>query len=173
MDAFEAASEFHKVFAPVESSSPHALTKNEALKRAHFMMEELVEYVAATTNDSAEFKQNCEYLKQSIDLAEQKILANDNVKSGIVPQSDALIDLIYFAFGTFVKMNTDPRPLIDIVHQSNMHKRFPDGSIRRDPVTNKILKPKEWYEHFAPEHRLEEEIQKQVKEFEHDKSSDF
>jgi predicted HAD superfamily Cof-like phosphohydrolase len=59
-------------------------------------------------------------------------------------QADAMIDLIYFALGTLVNTGVNPAELWDIVHQANMAKRWPDGTIRHDPQTGKVLKPAEW-----------------------------
>lgn len=167
MDPFKAVEEFHAVFDPNADHKTRSLTQNEALKRAHFMQEELVEYLAGSCDSEEEFDKLCQQLKESIDIANAKVKDKGNIKAGIVEQSDALVDLIYFCYGTFVKMNVDPRPLIEIVHQANMGKLFPDGKPHYDEVTHKVLKPDNWQEDFAPEKRLAEEIQKQ-KESNHD-----
>ena len=57
---------------------------------------------------------------------------------------DALIDTLYFTYGSFVLMGVDPERIFEIVHQANMGKIFPDGKAQFDPVTHKILKPEGW-----------------------------
>ena len=69
----------------------------------------------------------------------------------MVGQVDALIDLLYLTYGSFVLMGVDPKPFFDTVHEANMGKIFPDGKAHFDPVTHKILKPSDWEERFAPE----------------------
>lgn len=75
----------------------------------------------------------------------------------LVAQSDALIDLIYFALGTFVEMGIDPAPLFEAVHQANMDKLW-DGEPRYHPVTNKTIKPAGW---VGPEARIRALIEQQ------------
>ncbi|VNK34945.1 cof family protein [Streptococcus pneumoniae] len=59
--------------------------------------------------------------------------------------------------------------LIDIVHQANMGKIFPDGKAHFDPVTHKILKPDNWEEKYAPEPAIKKELQRQLKAYERHK----
>ena len=75
----------------------------------------------------------------------------------LVAQSDALIDLIYFALGTFVEMGIDPSPLFDAVHQANMDKLW-DGQPKYDPANGKTLKPSNW---VGPEERIKQLIDEQ------------
>jgi predicted HAD superfamily Cof-like phosphohydrolase len=77
----------------------------------------------------------------------------------IASQADGYIDVIYFAMGGLDELGIDPSPLWDIVHQANMAKRQPDGSVSRDPVTFKTLKPEGW---VAPEPLLRAEVQRQI-----------
>jgi predicted HAD superfamily Cof-like phosphohydrolase len=78
----------------------------------------------------------------------------------ITDQADALIDLLYFAFGTLVEMGVQPEPIFDIVQEANMAKLWPDGNpkYRED---GKILKPDNWE---APEPKIKLEIEKQIKD---------
>ena len=78
----------------------------------------------------------------------------------LVAQSDALIDLIYFALGTFVEMGVDPAPLFYAVHQANMDKLW-DGEPKYNPANGKTLKPPGW---VGPEARLKALIARQVGE---------
>jgi predicted HAD superfamily Cof-like phosphohydrolase len=80
-----------------------------------------------------------------------------------VDQADAMIDLIYFALGTLVELGVNPEPLFDIVHNANMSKVWPDGTVKYDPDTAKVLKPPTF---VRPEPLLEAEIERQTKEAE-------
>ncbi|NRF91494.1 hypothetical protein HQN89_10730 [Paenibacillus frigoriresistens] len=76
-------------------------------------------------------------------------------------QVDALIDLIYFAIGTFTLMGVKPEAIFDIVHAANMGKVGPDGRVIRNDQ-GKIQKPEGWQDNFAPENRIRAEIERQT-----------
>lgn len=78
-------------------------------------------------------------------------------------QYDALIDLMYFAFGTLVEMGIRPDRGFEIVNEANMTKLFPDGKPRFREGDGKILKPEGWE---APEPKLRAEIERQQNEAE-------
>lgn len=61
----------------------------------------------------------------------------------IYDQSDAIIDLIYFALGTMVEMGVKPDAIFDIVHNANMTKLWADGLPHYNEA-GKTIKPKEW-----------------------------
>ena len=52
----------------------------------------------------------------------------------IYEQSDAMIDLIYFALGTLVEMGVQPEGLFNIVQQANMSKLWEDGKPRHNAI---------------------------------------
>lgn len=61
----------------------------------------------------------------------------------VADQADALVDLLYFAFGTAVEMGVDLAPVFRLVHKANMAKL---GAIGK-PVyraDGKVLKPEGW-----------------------------
>lgn len=65
----------------------------------------------------------------------------------IYDQSDAMIDLIYFALGTMVEMGVKPQKLFEIVHAANMTKLWADG----EPHFNedgKTIKPPGWVDPY-------------------------
>lgn len=76
----------------------------------------------------------------------------------IADQADAYIDIIYFAVGGLVEMGVNPENLWSIVHNANMAKVWPDGSVRRRE-DGKIIKPDGW---IAPDTLIEAEIQRQI-----------
>ena len=53
--------------------------------------------------------------------------------------------------------------MLEIVHQANMGKLFPDGKPHYDEVTHKVLKPEQWMEKYAPEKKIALEIERQRK----------
>lgn len=73
-------------------------------------------------------------------------------------QADAMIDLIYLAFGTLVEMGVRPEKLFEIVHQANMSKLWEDGKPRYRSSDGKVIKPPTWQD---PEPLLNEELKKQ------------
>ncbi|WP_222128604.1 HAD family hydrolase [Paenibacillus xylanexedens] len=77
----------------------------------------------------------------------------------VVDQADAMIDLIYLALGTLVEIGVKPAVLFDIVHEANMSKVWPDGTVHYDPITNKVVKPPTF---IRPEPLLQAEIERQM-----------
>ncbi len=66
---------------------------------------------------------------------------------GIVSQVKENIDLVYFALGNLVENGVSPdqiEAVFDAVHESNMAKRWPDGSIHYHHETGKVIKPDDW-----------------------------
>ena len=51
-----------------------------------------------------------------------------------------LSDLLYVVLGAANAYGVDIEPFFDEVHRSNMTKRWPDGSVRKD-MDGKVLKP--------------------------------
>lgn len=134
----------------------------ESRHRADFKLEELVEFLHATAEDEAEFKELIADLHHALDRAVIKVGQKGLSENPLVDQVDALIDLLYLTYGTFVLMGVDPAPLFDIVHRANMGKIFPDGKAHFDPRTHKILKPDDWEDKYAPEPALREEMARQI-----------
>lgn len=163
MNPYEQAKEFHDTFHPSSNQQPAAFNPQEALYRAGFKAEELVEFLyAAANNDSALFDDLVKQLKTSIDGAVNKINEKGaEVSNPLVEEVDALIDTLYFTYGSFVLMGVDPTEIFKIVHQANMGKLFPDGQPHFHPVTGKVMKPDNWEREFAPESRILEELDKQ------------
>lgn len=163
MNPYEQAKAFHDKFHPSKNHQPTVFSPQEAGYRAGFKAEELVEFLyAAADNDQQRFQSLVEGLKNSIDGAVAKISTKgERVKNPLVEEVDALIDTLYFTYGSFVLMGVDPTEIFKIVHEANMGKLFPDGQPHFHPVTGKVMKPENWEHDFAPEEKIEEELSKQ------------
>jgi predicted HAD superfamily Cof-like phosphohydrolase len=163
---FNAVKKFHLTFDGATTEKPTAFSSLDASHRAGFKAEELVEFLYATANnDEEKFKALVDQLKRDVDKAVDKILRkNETTESVLVGQVDALTDLLYFVYGSFVLSGVDPEPIFKIVHEANMGKVFPDGSVHFDEQTHKILKPANWEQDFAPEGKIKKEIDKQKEE---------
>ena len=74
-------------------------------------------------------------------------------------QADAIIDLIYFAFGALVEMGVKPQQLFDIVHNANMKKLWPDG-LPHYNSDGKVIKPNDWKD---PENEIKFALDQQLK----------
>lgn len=72
-------------------------------------------------------------------------------------QADAYLDIVYFAIGGLVELGITPHRLWCLVHEANMAKRQPDGTVKRRE-DGKIIKPEGW---VAPDEAIAEEIHNQ------------
>ena len=112
--------------------------------------------------DEAEFSDLVEKLHESVEQAKEKVLTKgEKVEDALTAEVDALTDLLYFTYGSFALIGVDPQPIFEIVHRANMGKLFPDGKPRYHPVTNKVMKPEDWQQNYAPEPLIKEEINRQ------------
>ncbi|RSU10775.1 hypothetical protein CBF29_08980 [Vagococcus elongatus] len=163
------AAEFHKVFHPTENVRPKALDLREASDRAGFKLEELVEFLyASAQGEMKTFDELVSQMHKDIDRAVEKTKNThqnqedyQGAENQLVHQADALLDLLYFTYGSFVLMGVDPRPLHKIVHQANMGKIFPDGQVHYHPETGKVLKPENWEKDYGPEEKLRDILRQQ------------
>ena len=107
---YEMACAFHEVFNPHQPEQPTAFSPELASRRAEFKVEELVEFLySAADNDQVLFQQLVNGLKKSVDKAEQKVLAKGKpVSDPLVEEVDALVDLLYFTYGSFCLMGIKP-----------------------------------------------------------------
>lgn len=166
LSTFEQVKAFHNVFNQPENIIPTALSREEALTRANFSTEEMIEFLyASVQGDIAAFEEMLYQWEKSVAETVDKIkLERKEVKSVLVGQIDALIDANYFNYGSFVLMGVDPRPISTIVHEANMGKIFPDGKPHYRLSDGKVLKPENWHQQYAPENKIKNEIEKQIKE---------
>lgn len=160
---FNKVRSFHQKMDGKVNYTPKLFQDQEASHRANFKIEELVEFLYATSARNQEtFDQSILSLHEAIDKAVEKVQSKEHPETPLVGQIDALIDLLYFTYGTFVLSGVDPAPFFEIVHEANMGKIFPDGKAHFDPVTHKILKPDDWEERFAPELAIKRELNRQL-----------
>lgn len=160
---FNKVKDFHRVMDGKIIEVPRALSLTEVKHRAGFSIEELVELVyASSAGNQPAFEQAVTYLQSALDQAVAKVESKPLTTYPLVGQVDALVDLLYFTYGSFVLMGADPKPFFDRVHQANMAKVGEDGQVKRDPVTNKIIKPEGWEERFAPERDIQIELNRQI-----------
>lgn len=94
---FNMVKDFHKAFNHPYSDKPKLMDMDRANKRYSWILEEINEFIKATTEN---------------DLYEQV---------------DAMIDVIYFALGTLVELGVPPAEIFSIVQTANMSKLFADG----------------------------------------------
>jgi predicted HAD superfamily Cof-like phosphohydrolase len=71
--------------------------------------------------------------------------------STAVAQADAAMDLIYFALGALVEMGIPPQEIFMAVHNSNLAKVMPDGTLKCE-ANGKVIKPDGW---ISPEREIE------------------
>ncbi|ONH64268.1 Sugar phosphatase YidA [Streptococcus parauberis] len=160
---FNKVKDFHRVMDGDTVETPRGYSLKEASHRADFKVEELVEFLyAASQGEKGQFTQSLMDLHSAIDRAAIKVQSKEHPETPMVGQVDALTDLLYFTYGSFVLMGVDPQPIFETVHESNMGKMFPDGKAHFDPVTHKVLKPADWEEHYAPEAAIKKELDKQL-----------
>ena len=163
---FNKVKAFHHLMDERTQEEPKAWDVKGATHRAAFKVEELVEFVRASSHSEEEFQQAIRDLHQALDISADKVSQKIPAKSTLVGQVDALIDTLYFTYGSFVLMGVDPERIFEIVHQANMAKIFPDGKAQFDPVTHKILKPEDWEEKHAPEPAIKKELERQIRAYE-------
>ncbi|HEN9384422.1 TPA: HAD-IIB family hydrolase [Streptococcus agalactiae] len=160
---FNKVKSFHLLMDGETIETPRLYDSKEAGFRSDFKVEEIVEFLyAASQGNQKVFDQSIRNLHLAIDKARDKVISKDHPETPLVGEVDALTDLLYLTYGSFVLMGVDPKPLFDTVHEANMGKIFPDGKAHFDPVTHKILKPDDWEEHFAPELSIRRELDSQI-----------
>lgn len=166
---FNKVKAFHHMMDERTQEEPKAWDLEGATHRADFKIEELVEFVRASSNSDEDFQAAIAEMHRALDKAATKVSKKIPAKQDLIGQVDALIDTLYFTYGSFVLMGVDPERIFEIVHQANMGKVFPDGKAHFDPVTHKILKPDDWEEKYAPEPAIKKEIERQIKAYERHK----
>lgn len=159
----ELLSKFHKAFNYNQSEKPTVLTADEVFKRIVFIQEELIELLAATTDSPESFFNYLTRMSEEKQKAIKKELKNVGEKDElerIIAQSDALVDILVFTYGTSDISGVDVRPLMEIVMESNMSKLDENGK----PIYNEIGKIQKSKLFVEPEPKIEEEIKRQLEQ---------
>lgn len=167
--SYEAVKDFHLAFNHPAPDKPTVIPVDVAIKRANWTVEELIEFLHASVGgDPIEFLLAVEKFDEAIENAVEKQLAEGDYKDKtdeeiLMRQVDALTDISYFNYGSFVVAGVNPQPFFDIVQAANMGKldRETGKPILREG-DNKIMKPDYWEELYAPEPRLREELKRQM-----------
>lgn len=154
---YEQTTEFHRAFNRPVASYPQILSKEQTVNRMGWIIEEIVEFLHATSDDNEDFDDMYCNLVDRMEDTCQKLMRKERTNNKLVGQVDALTDMNYFVYGTFTEIGIDPNPIFNIVHQANMSKLFPDGKPHYNEF-GKVIKPDSW---VAPESLIEEEVNRQ------------
>ncbi|MBB5888774.1 Cof-type HAD-IIB family hydrolase [Lactovum miscens] len=156
--------EFHRLMDGKTQEVPKLFSINEAEQRAAFQIEEIVEFLKASSGmDGDQFDQSVIQMHKEIDRAAEKVISKPAEGSPLTQQTDSLIDLLYFVYGSLILSGVDPYEIFRIVHKSNMAKIFPDGKPHFDPNSGKLLKPDNWKVKYSPEQDIKRELDRQTR----------
>lgn len=156
--------EFHKAFNHPVAEVPTAITSERAQQRADYLVEELVEFLwASVAGDEIETEAMINELVRNAYKAMNKCFAKGSFPKEeiLLHQTDALNDVSYINYGSIVETGVNPKPIFDIIQNSNMNKLGADGKPILHPETNKIMKPEGWEEKYQPEPLIKAEIERQ------------
>lgn len=168
-ESYEGVKAFHKAFNHPAPEKPVAIPVDVAIKRASWTMEELVEFLHASVGGNPEeFSKALTEFGNAFNAAVEKQLKEGEYEDKsdaeiLVRQVDALTDISYFNYGSFVVAGVNPQPFFNIVQAANMGKldRETGKPIIRES-DGKIMKPSYWEAEFAPEPKLRAELAKQM-----------
>lgn len=156
---------FQRAFGHGASDTPVVIDFNTSVKRAIWSVEELVEFLHASSSNHEQFLAAVEEFKDGLDNAVIKSLTQEcptDELDRIVAQSDALVDELYFNQGSFAVSGVNPQPIFDIVQAANMAKLGADGKPILREHDHKIMKPENWARDHAPEPKIIKEIKTQL-----------
>lgn len=173
----EAVSEFHKAFNYPQSNKPTPLSKEQAFKRAVFILEEVVEFIAASCDTPKEMVELVNELTQShaVGAMNKELTKMENrgeeynEVDKLVDQSDALVDILYFTYGSADVSGVELLPLFKIVQKANMSKLDPETG---KPLYNDFGKIIKGSAFTPPEPMLYEEVLRQIEEAENNEQDE-
>lgn len=93
---FNQVKDFHARMDGHTQEIPRAYEMEEALHRADFKLEEIVEFLQATVTKESDFDRVIDKLHQDLDKAAEKVKKKGHSQDPLVGQVDALVDLLYF-----------------------------------------------------------------------------
>lgn len=154
---------FHEKFDNRIPEKPTKLDSENLMDRVGFLLEELTELAAIGAETKEEKDEIFSQIEEKLDFAKNKLLNKKKSQyDPLVQQADALGDIVYLTFGSYVLMGLDPTEILTAIYHANMSKLFPDGKPHLDPVTLKVLKPDNWEKDYKPEPKIALEIEKQT-----------
>lgn len=109
---FNKVKSFHAVMDGDTQETPKVYDWQSALFRAGFKVEELVEFLHATSESEEIFQEGLSQLHRDLDKAAQKISDKRSASISLQNQVDALLDILYFTYGSFVLMGSIQRPFL-------------------------------------------------------------
>lgn len=159
--------EFHEAFSHPVSKEVTDIDLQRSIARSVWTGEEaLVEFIHAASESEGQFLGAYNSLIEGLEKAKQKSLNTPYYNEGmetVVAKTDALVDALYFIFGSFVEMGIEPDIPFSIVQDANMSKLFTDEDgnkyAKYRESDGKIMKSPDFKE---PEPFLEAEIRKQM-----------
>lgn len=129
---------FHQKFKQLNGDTPQHLTRRKMAERANFLLEELMEFAAAS---------GLKLQHQGFDEDLKFIVDEEDHDQNMELQADALIDLVYVAKGTAVMMGLPWKALWDDVQRANMAKALgetPRSKANPGQFLMDVGKPKGW-----------------------------
>lgn len=137
--ARECVIEFNKVFNFPIATIPTIPTFKLRQFRALGILEEYEEMLLSIDYYSATVCKAVEMLKRALEAVPHNL--GENAKLEYI--ADATCDIDYFIKGLDLECGIDSDAVMQAVHNSNMAKVWPDGTIHRNKI-GKILKPDGW-----------------------------
>jgi len=160
---FQLVKDFHIAFKHPAPSKPTPMSYDTAYNRSKWVIEEVIEHLHAT--DHISLKEGKDELLEDISLMIDKELQKNEVPQSyeecLIAQTDALIDQLYFVYGSLVTQGVRPEKLFEIVNSYNMDKLQDGEIVYKDEEKKKIGKREGW---LPPDEEIKEEILKQIKE---------
>lgn len=161
LSTYEQVKLFHKTFNVSMPDSPTPLSKEDALIRASFITEEIIEFLHASSNNKEELVELFGDLVDKMEVSLAREIKKEFPKTEferLVSQVDVMCDIKYYNAGDFTLIGVDPTKPIQIVQNANMSKLWEDNKPRFNEV-GKIIKPPLW---SPPEPEIEAEIKRQI-----------
>lgn len=155
---------FHSTFNVKMPIEPTPLSKEDALIRASFIGEELVELLHASSSNKAElvdlFGKLVDKMEVSLAREFEKEFPKTEVER-LTKQFDSLLDCDVFTNGSYTLIGLDPKQSMKEVFKANMAKLFEDGKPRYREGDGKILKPDGWQ---SPDDSIQSDVIRQIEE---------
>lgn len=162
---FEQVKDFHLAFKHPAPNKPTVMDFGTAYNRSKWLIEEVIEHLHAT--DDAQLSAGFNYLMEDIgDMINKELSkpeAPETDEERLIAQADALIDQLYFVYGSLVTQGINPDKLFEIVNNYNMDKLEDGKIVYKDEAKIKIGKRKGW---LPPDEELKAEIRRQIQEAE-------